>query len=183
VTSIYDFVKQQRDNYRSQTIEITDGYEFSQYQTIRTIELYHNSKFTSGNKDSLGREKPFYNITKFRVNVGTRATDLDAKNVQVFSDNPAAEYGASFLHTLKNWNWMKQSAFESAWFQGIVRRDGFSASAAAGKMRREGVRKGPKTTARHVTGAGTRWRSPGRRFVRRGIAAVEAIARRSAAAR
>jgi hypothetical protein len=63
--TIYDFVKQQRDNYRSQTIEITDGYEFSQYQTLRTIELYHNSKFTTGGKDSLGREEPLYNIIKF----------------------------------------------------------------------------------------------------------------------
>jgi hypothetical protein len=39
MSSIYEFVKQQRDNYRSQTIEIAEGYEFSQYQTLRTIEL------------------------------------------------------------------------------------------------------------------------------------------------
>lgn len=108
--TIYDFVKSQRDNYRSQTIEITDGYEFSQYQTLRTIELYHNSKFLTSNQDTLKREKPFYNITKFRVNVATRATDLDTKNVKVFSDDPG-EYVASFLLTLKNRNWMKQSAF------------------------------------------------------------------------
>ena len=50
MSSIYEFVKSQRDSYRSDTIEITDGYEFSQYETLRTIELYHNSKFLSGNK-------------------------------------------------------------------------------------------------------------------------------------
>jgi hypothetical protein len=50
------------------------GYEFSQYETPRTIELYHNIKFKSGNKDSLKREKSFYNICKFRVNVAVRAT-------------------------------------------------------------------------------------------------------------
>ena len=38
--SIYDFVAEQHDNYRSETVEITDGYEFSQYGTLRTIELY-----------------------------------------------------------------------------------------------------------------------------------------------
>jgi hypothetical protein len=108
--SIYQFVKKQRDEYRSQTIEITEGYDFSQYETLRTIELYHNSKFLTSNKDTLKREKPFYNITKFRVNVATRATDLDTKNVKVFSDDPG-EYVASFLLTLKNRNWMKQSAF------------------------------------------------------------------------
>jgi hypothetical protein len=70
--SIYEFVEQQRDDYRSKKVQITDGYEFSQYETLRTIDLYHNSKFTTGNTDSLGREKPFYNICKFRVNVATR---------------------------------------------------------------------------------------------------------------
>jgi hypothetical protein len=62
--SIYDFVKQQRDDYHSDTIEIVEGYDFSQYETLKTIELYHNSRFISGNKDSLGREKPFYNIPR-----------------------------------------------------------------------------------------------------------------------
>jgi hypothetical protein len=70
--SIFEFVKETRDNYRSDTIEITPGYEFSQYETLRTIELYHNSRFLSTNKDSLKRERPFYNITKFRVNVAMR---------------------------------------------------------------------------------------------------------------
>jgi len=84
--SIYSFVREQRENYRNQTVEITLGYEYSQYETLRTIELYHNSKFLSRNKDSLGRVKPFYNICKFRVNVATRATDLDTKDVQIESD-------------------------------------------------------------------------------------------------
>jgi hypothetical protein len=76
LSTIFDFVKEQRNNYRTHTIEIADGYEYSQYERLRTIELYHNSKFLTGNKDSLKREKPFYNITKFRVNVATRATDI-----------------------------------------------------------------------------------------------------------
>jgi hypothetical protein len=65
VESIYKFVAAQRDSYRSDTIQITEGYDFSQYETLRTIELYHNSKFISGNKDALDREKPFFNICKF----------------------------------------------------------------------------------------------------------------------
>jgi hypothetical protein len=69
VSSIHEFVREQRDSYRSQSVEITLGYEYNQYETLRTIELYHNSRFTTGPKDSLLREKPFYNITKFRVNV------------------------------------------------------------------------------------------------------------------
>jgi hypothetical protein len=43
--SIYKFVAAHRDSYRSNTIEITEGYEFSQYETLRTIELYDNDRF------------------------------------------------------------------------------------------------------------------------------------------
>src|SRR4051812_4497096 len=95
--SIFEFVKEQRDNYRSRTIEIAEGYDYSHYETLPTIELYHNSRFTTGNKDTLKREKPFYNITKFRVNVATRAADLDTKNVKVVSDTPGADTEAFLL--------------------------------------------------------------------------------------
>ena len=57
MSSIYEFVRQQRDDYRSQSITIAEGYDFSQYETLRTIEIHHNSRFLSGNKDSLGRER------------------------------------------------------------------------------------------------------------------------------
>lgn len=110
--SIYEFVRKQRDSYRSDTIQIADGYDFSQYETLRTIELYHNRRFLSGNKDALGREKPFYNICKFRVNVATRATDLDTKDVQIEAACVTkTSYAESFLLNLKNRNWMKQTRF------------------------------------------------------------------------
>ena len=108
--TIFDFVKEQRTQYRAYTIEIADGYDYSQYQTLRTIELYHNSKFTTGNLDSLKREKPFYNITKFRVNVETRATDIDTKDIQVSSE-ASDGYVQSFILNLRNRNWMKLTNF------------------------------------------------------------------------
>lgn len=110
MNSIYEFVKQARDDYYSKEIEVVPGYEFSQYETLRTIELYHGSKFKSGSKDSLKREKPFYNICKFRVNVAVRATDLDTKDVQIEADDVGA-YGQSFILSLKNRKWMKASNF------------------------------------------------------------------------
>ena len=38
--SIYEFVKIARDEYYSRTIEVIPGYEFSQHETLRTIELF-----------------------------------------------------------------------------------------------------------------------------------------------
>jgi hypothetical protein len=110
--SIFEYVAAARDEYRTETIEVTSGYDFSQYETLRTIELYCNSRFTTGNTDELGREKPFYNITKFRVNVATRATDLDTKDVHIEAEGPG-NYAQSFLLTLFNRNWIKKADFAS----------------------------------------------------------------------
>jgi hypothetical protein len=62
-----------------------------QYETLRTIELYHGSNCKSVGKDSPKREKPFYNICKFRVNVAVRATDLDTKDVLIEADDVGAQ--------------------------------------------------------------------------------------------
>ena len=108
--TIYDFISEARNRYRSDHIEVAEGYDFNQYETLNLIELYSNSRFSTGQKDSLGRDKPFYNITKFRVNVATRATDLDTKDVQIQSEGVGG-YAQSFLLTLYNRNWMKKAQF------------------------------------------------------------------------
>lgn len=108
--TIFEYVARQRDNYRRDTITITEGYEFSQYETLRTIELYDNDRFLTGNKDDLDREKPYFNIVSFRKNVATRATDLDTKDVQIQSERiTKTSYAETFLLNLKNRNWMKTS--------------------------------------------------------------------------
>jgi hypothetical protein len=58
----------------------------------------------------LKREKPFYNIWKFRVNVAVRASDLDTKDVRIEADDVGA-YTQSFILNLKNRKWMKASNF------------------------------------------------------------------------
>jgi hypothetical protein len=42
--SIYEFVKAQRDNYRTDSVQIADGYECSRYETLRIIELYSGKR-------------------------------------------------------------------------------------------------------------------------------------------
>jgi hypothetical protein len=51
MNSIHEFVKNARDDYYGKTIEVVSGYNFSQYEMLRTVELYRNSKFLSTNKD------------------------------------------------------------------------------------------------------------------------------------
>jgi hypothetical protein len=105
MSTIFEFVKEARDSYRTETVEVAEGYDFSQSKTLPTIELYHNSKFTSGQTEA-GREKPFYNICKFRVNVATRATDLDTTGDRHCGNYllSAASASASFARQSRRWS-------------------------------------------------------------------------------
>lgn len=45
MNSIYELVQKARDDFYSRTLKVVPGYEFSRYETLRTIDLYHNSHF------------------------------------------------------------------------------------------------------------------------------------------
>lgn len=107
---IFAEIKKQNENYNNGYITLIDGLTFSQWQVLKKIEFYSNSQYISGNKDELGRDKPFYNIVNYRVNVAVRATDIDVKDIKIVSDNPEfAEY--AFLYNHEAYEWMKQSNF------------------------------------------------------------------------
>lgn len=108
--NIFSFIREQRQNYKTDKVEIVDGLEFNQRDTITRAELYYNSTFETGKTDSLGREKPFYNIVKHRVTLAKKATDLDVKDIQVESEG-YDDYMASFLFGKENRNWMRVSKF------------------------------------------------------------------------
>lgn len=103
-------IKRIINGYEENNIEIVDGLTYNQYKTLRKIEFYWNSKYVNGQKDNLGRDKPFYNIGKFRTNVATRATDLDVKDVKVSSDNPGDRV-RSLIMNKEIYNWMKEANF------------------------------------------------------------------------
>lgn len=107
---IFVELNRQNENYNNGYITLIDGLTFSQWQTLKKIEFYSNSKYLTGDKDDLGRDKPFYNIVNYRVNVAVRATDIDVKDIKIISDNPNfAEY--AFLYNHEAYEWMKNSDF------------------------------------------------------------------------
>jgi len=97
-------------NYEGGTIEIIDGLDFSQYQTLRRVEYYSNSTYLNGQKDRLGRTKPFYNIVNAKVNVAVRATDFDTKDITVTSDKPHS-FVKSLVFSHEVYQWMKRTNF------------------------------------------------------------------------
>lgn len=103
---LYNIIK----SYKEDTVDIIDGLSYSQYDTIKTIEFYYNSKYLTGQKDKRGRDKPFYNVTKAKVKVATRAIDLDTKDIRISSDQPHNPYHA-IVASHELYQWFKDTNF------------------------------------------------------------------------
>lgn len=98
------------NEFDKKTINIVDGLTFSHAETIKRIEYISNSKYLSGDNDETGKKKPFYNISNYRVNIATRATDIDTKDIQIIADEPQF-MPLSFILQKEVYNWMKDSNF------------------------------------------------------------------------
>ena len=82
----------------------------SMRENIDRTEAYINSKHTSGDKDYMGRDKPFFNIVSAARNIWYRATDIDRKNIVVRATREKDEI-AAFIGTILLQEWMKKVNF------------------------------------------------------------------------
>jgi len=98
-----------KQNY-DKTIDLVNGLHFSQKEQIRTIEFYNNSQYLNGQKDELGREKPFMQILNAICDVENTAKDLDTKDISITSDD-SNHYLESWLLSKDIQVWMKESNF------------------------------------------------------------------------
>lgn len=80
------------------------------YEDINKIYAYLNSKHLSGETDSQGREKPFFNIVIAGRNIYYRATDIDRKNIEVFAGK-SSDMVPSFMATCLLQEWMDKENF------------------------------------------------------------------------
>ncbi len=109
--NIYSLTKEAEKQYISGTVKrgkYLDNWDM--HDTIEKINAYANSQHTSGKLDSLGREKPFFNIGIAATNVWYRATDLDRKNVRFRATN-SKNFIKSFVASILLRNWMRKEKF------------------------------------------------------------------------
>lgn len=103
-------VRKMENDYTNNNTVTSKYVEWSMYEDIQKIEAYANSKHTSGDKDSMGRDKPFFNIVTAAENIWFRATDIDRKNIRIKSPYQK-DIIASFLATAKLHEWMNRENF------------------------------------------------------------------------
>lgn len=82
-------VREAKQNYTFGYTQKSQHVQDSLYDDVNRIEAYLNSKHTSGDQDSLGRDKPFFNICLAARNIWFRATDLDRKHMLNIQDKNA----------------------------------------------------------------------------------------------
>lgn len=108
--TVAEIVRRNENSYIYGTTTHSEYVQHSMYETIQKIDAYLNSKHTSGNVDSLGREKPFFNIVTAAVNIWYRATDIDRKDMRVKATKSKDTLPA-FLATAVLQDWMKRENF------------------------------------------------------------------------
>lgn len=108
--SIGDIVRKAENDYTTGETVIGKYVKFSQHENIEKIDAYINSKHISGETDSMGREKPFFNIVTGAVNIWFRATDIDRSNIRIKATKSKDFIGA-FLATIHLQEWMKRDNF------------------------------------------------------------------------
>ncbi|MCK6462872.1 MAG: hypothetical protein L6Q29_03600 [Candidatus Pacebacteria bacterium] len=108
--SIHEIIRDAENNYIFGTTKLGNYVDFQMHDTIEKIAAYYYSKHTSGDKDSLGRDKPFFNIVVAATNIWYRATDIDRKDVNI-SATKSSGIVLSFLGTVLLQNWMRKARF------------------------------------------------------------------------
>jgi len=109
--TVAELIRKQESDYLSGTTTIGKYVEFSQYENIEQIDAYLNSKHVSGDFDSQGREKPFFNIVTAVVNIWYRATTIASTMIRIKS-NKFKKYIPAFIATLLIHDWMRKNNFD-----------------------------------------------------------------------
>lgn len=107
---IIEEVKYLESRYADTPVKLYDGLEYKQRDIIKTADFYTLSRYTSSQRDELGRDKPFFNVVNFRLTLAKTATEFDIKDFVATSDEPEA-WLQTMLINREVYKWMKEARF------------------------------------------------------------------------
>lgn len=97
-------VNKEIEDFKTRPIQVVPGLRFNQYEMIRQIFFYYNSKFMSGDIDEDGDRKFFLNIVKNPCKVFSKAIDFDTKNIRLLTTGGGDPLKTWFMERdLKYW--------------------------------------------------------------------------------
>lgn len=118
-----NLVRKLESDYQTGTTTLSKYVDFDLLENLERIDAYTNSKHTSGSTDSLGRDKPFFNIVTSAINIWYRATDIDRKDIRI-KPTKLKDTTRAFVATLKLQQWMRDTnfgAFLNKWGRSLAK--------------------------------------------------------------
>ena len=109
-SSVGELIRKMETDYVNGTTQISKYVNFSMHDNLEKIEAYLNSKHTTGEFDSLGREKPFFNIVTAATNVWYRATNIKSGQIKIKATKDS-DITNAFLATVLTQDWMRRENF------------------------------------------------------------------------
>lgn len=99
-TNIFDAIRQERQDFLYNYIELVDGLTFNQYAVVKKIHKYYNNWHVDGSYETINgvtRKKVFWNIGKRRCTIASKQIDIDTKDFLLISENQATEWNVFLL--------------------------------------------------------------------------------------
>ena len=91
-------------------VEMPGGWYFNEPEMLKTIDLYYNSKYKTGQFDPQGYRKFFYNIVKPVCDIATKFVDLDTRDILLTPEHNNDELRV-FLMQRRLKQWLKDTNF------------------------------------------------------------------------
>jgi hypothetical protein len=94
ITNVFDFIKAEETNYKTQRVPVADGYEWNMYEHLRKCTLYRDSKYTTGADDGT---RPYKNIIRRIRNLHIIAQGFDVKDIMPFVNESNNYYKSAIV--------------------------------------------------------------------------------------
>lgn len=110
--TISTLIHQIKHNFLTREVETLDETGYSQYNVLKRIYLYLDNRFESGEKDSQGNRKYFYNLCNNRNDQATKNIDIDSRDlIPVSNRDSEPDYLRAFLLRAEWQKFVKESGF------------------------------------------------------------------------
>ena len=109
--SIFAQIRAEKSDFINNYIMPSPGWSFSQYELIKRIHLYSNSRFENG-QYYLGKEKIFYDIISNPTELAATMLDFDTRHIKAYS-NQLNSYFKMFLFNKELEYYLKKNKFSS----------------------------------------------------------------------
>jgi len=95
--SLFTRMETEIQNYRTNSVEVSEGVHFSQYKTIKRIYLFRNRDLSGSKINEDLSYNYYYDMISPRSEAEIKNLRFDTKHILMFSNNPIGDFAAVFV--------------------------------------------------------------------------------------